>query len=420
MWIDTEKWQEIFKTLGQHKLRTFVTGLGVFWGILMLTLLLGATKGLENGVNSRFPAVPNVVFVWIKGTTQMPYQGMSVGRQIGFKAEDVALIEKNVASVGFIRGQNSVGIWNGTPPYTVRKEKNGTFYVEGTHAGMEGIKSFTVNQGRSINDIDNRDRRKVAVIGKRVLAQLFNPDENPIGADITLNGINFTVVGVFESYTAGNKQQEEEKIYLPNDTLRYSFNQAGWIGSFAIIPKPGIHAAVAEQEVKQYLAEIKKVHPDDLGVFGSFNLQNEYEKIQGLFFGMTFIGWFVAVGTILSGAIGVGNIMLIVVKERTREIGLRKAMGATPASITGMIVQEAIFITSIAGYAGLVMGVLVLELVNMLLAKAEDKGFFGTFELNFNTALVALTVLVVSGLLASLLPASKAASVNPIVALQDE
>lgn len=420
MFIDTEKWQEIFKTLSQHKLRTFLTGLGVFWGIFMLTLLLGATKGLENGVNSRFPSVPNVVFVWIKGTTQLPYQGMSVGRQIAFKAEDVALIEKNVASVGFIRGQNSVGIWNGTPPYTVRKEKNGTFYVEGTHEGMEGIKSIAINQGRGINDTDNLDRRKVAIIGKRVLAQLFSPDENPIGADITLNGINFTVVGVFESYTSFNKQQEEEKIFLPNDTLRYAFNQVGWIGSLVIIPKEGVHAAIAEQEVKKFLAELKQVNPEDRGVFGSFNMQNEFERIQGLFFGMTFLGWFVAVGTILSGAIGVGNIMLIVVKERTREIGLRKALGATPASITGMIVQEAIFITSVAGYAGLVAGVLLLELANMAMAQAEDTGFFGTFELNFNTALIAMTVLIVSGLFASMLPASKAAAVNPIVALQDE
>lgn len=420
MLIDTEKWQEIFKTLSQHKLRTFLTGLGVFWGIFMLTLLLGATKGLENGVNSRFPSVPNVIFIWIKGTTQMPYEGMSVGRQISFKPEDVALIEKNIPSVEYIRGQNSVGIWSGTPPYTVRKDKNGTFYVEGTHEGMEGIKSITITQGRGINAIDNQDRRKVAIIGKRVVSQLFSPDENPIGADITLNGINFTVVGVFESYTAGNKQQEEEKIFLPNDALRYAFNQVGWIGSFVLVPKPGVHAAVVEQEVKKYLAELKQVNPEDRGVFGSFNMQNEYEKIQGLFFGMTFIGWFVAVGTILSGAIGVGNIMLIVVKERTREIGLRKALGATPGSITRMIVQEALFITSVAGYAGLVAGVLLLELANMLLSQAEDKGFFGTFELNFSTAIIALTVLVISGLFASMMPASKAAAVNPIVALQEE
>lgn len=420
MWIDTEKWQEIFKTLGQHKLRTSLTGLGVFWGIFMLTLLLGLTKAFENGVKGSFPAVPNIAWIWIQGTTQLPYQGMAVGRQVGLKAEDVALIAKNVPSVGSIRGQNSVGIWNGSPPYTVRKEKNGTFYVQGSHAGMEGIHSFRVNQGRGINEIDSRDRRKVALIGKRVLSQLFTEDENPIGADITLNGINFTVIGVFESYSAGNKQQEEEKIYLPNETLRYSFNQRGWIGSLVVQPKPGIHAAVAEKDVKKYLSELKKVHPDDRGVFGSFNLQNEYDKIEGLFFGMTFFSWVVAIGTIMAGAIGVGNIMLIVVKERTREIGLRKALGATPGSIVGMIVQESLFITAVAGYAGLVAGVGLLELLNKVREMSGESGFFGKPELDFQTALTALTVLIISGLIASILPSSKAASVNPIVALQDE
>lgn len=420
MWIDTEKWQEIFKTLGQHKLRTFLTGLGVFWGIFMLTLLLGATKGLENGVKNGFPAVPNIVWVWIQGSTQMAYQGMSTGRQIQLKPEDVELIQKNVASVGSIRGQNSVGIWNGTPPYTVRKDKNGTFYVQGTHPGMESVHSFRIQQGRGFNEIDAQEARKVAIIGKRVLTQLFAEGENPIGQSIEVNGINFTVVGVFESFDSGNKQQEEEKIYFPNDTLRYAFNQVGWIGSFVVMPKPGIHARIAEQDVKRYLAEIKHVHPDDRGVFGSFNLQNEYDKIQGLFFGMKFVGWFVAVGTILAGAIGVGNIMLIVVKERTREIGLRKALGATPNSIVGMIVQESIFITTVAGYTGLVVGVLLLEMLNAVFAMMGDTGFFGKFELDFLTALTALTVLIIAGLLASILPASKAAGVNPIVALQDE
>lgn len=421
MWIDTEKWQEIFKTLGQHKLRTFLTGLGVFWGIFMLTLLLGVTKALENGVKNGFPAVPNIVWIWIQGSTQMAYQGMSTGRQITLKAEDVELIQKNVASVGSIRGQNSVGIWNGTPPYTVHKDKNGTFYVQGTHAGMESIHSIRIQQGRGINDIDDKERRKVAIIGKRVYSQLFAEGENAVGENIEVNGISFTVVGVFDSFNAGNKQQDEEKIYFPNDTLRYAFNQVGWIGSFVVIPKPGIHARETEQDVKRYLAEIKHVHPDDRGVFGSFNLQNEYDKIQGLFFGMKFIGWFVAVGTILAGAIGVGNIMLIVVKERTREIGLRKALGATPQSIVGMIIQESLFITAVAGYAGLVVGVLLLEGLGKLLQLAGDSmAFFGKPELDFQTALTALTVLIIAGLLASILPASKAAGVNPIVALQDE
>lgn len=421
MIIDTEKWQEIFKTLGQHKLRTALTAFGVFWGIFMLTVLLGAGKGLENGVNEGFPRVPNIVWVWVQGKTQVPFQGMPIGRQITLKPEDVAAIEKNVPSVGLIRGQNSVGIWSGTPPYAVHKDKNGTFYVEGMHANMENINSLALIEGRAINEFDDREKRKVVIIGTRVRTQLFEEGESPIGADITINGISFKVVGVFKSLANGNEQQEEEKIYIPNDTLRYAFNQVGWIGSFVIQPKPGIHARIAEEEVKKYLAELKKVDPSDAGVFGSFNLQNEFDKVEGLFTGIKVFSWIVAIGTIMAGAIGVGNIMLIVVKERTREIGLRKALGATPGSVVGMIVQESIFITTFAGYLGLVMGVLLLEGIGKLLdANGGSAGFFGKPEVDFGTAFSALLVLVISGLLASLMPAAKAASVDPIVALQDE
>jgi len=421
MIIDTEKWQEIFKTLGQHKLRTALTAFGVFWGIFMLTVLLGAGKGLENGVNEGFPRVPNIVWVWIQGPTQVPYQGMNIGRQIRIEAQDVAAIEKNVASVSFVRGQNSVGIWAGSPPYTKYKDKNGTFYVQGTHAGMDNINSLRLEAGRSINDIDDRERRKVAIIGKRVRTQLFDSGIDPIGKEITISGISFTVIGIFESLASGNEQQEEEKIYIPNDTLRYAFNQVGWVGSIVVLPKPGLHARIAEQDVKRYLAEIKKVSPDDVGVFGSFNLQNEYDKIQGLFTGISAFSWIVAIGTIMAGAIGVGNIMLIVVKERTREIGLRKALGATPASIVSMIVQESILITAVAGYFGLVVGVFLLEgITQLILANGGNAGMFRNPEVDFKTAIMALLVLTVSGILASLLPAAKAAAVNPIVALQDE
>ena len=421
MIIDTEKWQEIFKTLGQHKLRTSLTAFGVFWGIFMLTVLLGAGKGLENGVIEGFPRVTNSVYIWIQGTTQVPYQGLPIGRQIRLEAADVKAIQDNVPSVNFIRGQNSVGIWDGTPPYTKYKDKNGTFYVQGTHAGMTNINSMRIIEGRSINETDDNERRKVAIIGTRVKTQLFDEGVNPLGENITISGISFTVIGVFKSLADGNQQQEEEKIYIPNDTLRYAFNQVGWVGSFVVIPQPGLHARIAEQDVKKYLAEIKKVSPDDVGVFGSFNLQNEFDKIQGLFTGIEVFSWMVAIGTIMAGAIGVGNIMLIVVKERTREIGLRKALGATPTSIVAMIVQESIFITAIAGYMGLVVGVFLLEGVsNVLEASGGGSGMFRRPEVDFGTAISALVVLVISGFLASLMPAAKAAAVNPIVALQDE
>jgi putative ABC transport system permease protein len=419
--IDIEKWQEIFSTLSRHKLRTALTAFGVFWGIFMLTVLLGMGKGLEIGVAEGFPRNTNTVWVWSKGTTQIPYEGMPIGREIGLKPEDVQAIARNVPSVGFITGQNSVGIWGGVPPYTVRKSRNGAFSIQGGFAGMENINSLQIVQGRSFNDMDQQQRRKVAVIGQRVRDQLFAADENPLGEDFEINGIIFEAIGVFKSTQNGNQQQEEERIYLPNDTLRYAFNQTGRIGSFIVIPKPGIHARVAESDVKNYLAKINKVSPDDKGVFGSFNLQEEHDKVDGLFTGIKGFSWIVAIGTIFAGAVGVGNIMLIVVKERTREIGLRKALGATPASIVAMIMQESVFITAVAGYSGLVVGTLLIETIASALNAAGGKaGFMGPPEVEFKTAIVALVVLVISGLLASLMPAAKAAAVNPIVALQDE
>jgi len=276
-------------------------------------------------------------------------------------------------------------------------------------------------EGRPFDLWDEQLRRKVALIGQRVRDQLIPKDEPAVRKDLTINGISFEVIGVFQSQSNGNQQQNEERIYLPNDTLRYAFNQEGWVGDFVVMPKPGVSARVMEEDVKKFLAKRKRVNPDDKGVFGSFNLQNEYEKVQGLFAGMKAFSWVVAVGTILAGAIGVGNIMLIVVKERTREIGLRKALGATPASIVLMIVQESVFITAVAGYIGLVVGTLLLQVVARALNTGGDASrFFTRPEVDFKTAIVALGVLVISGLLASLMPAARAAAVNPIVALQEE
>ncbi len=421
MFIDVEKWQEILKTLSRHKLRTVLTAFGVFWGIFMLTVLLGAGKGLQHGVENGFPRIQNAVFIWSQGSTQLPYEGMPIGRHITFRAEDVDAIAKNVSSVAMVRGQNSVGIWSGSPPYTVYKSKNGAFSVQGAFPGTEDVQALRVIEGRGINAFDEAHRRKVALIGRRVRDQLFTDGEAALGSDITINGISFTVVGVFESLQQGNEQQEEERIYLPNDTLRYSFNQIGWVGSLVVIPKPGVHARVAEEDVKRFLAQRNKVHPNDRGVFGSFNMQNEFDKVQGLFVGINLFSWIVAIGTIFAGAVGVGNIMLIVVKERTREIGLRKALGATPLSIVGMIMQESLFITVVAGYTGLVVGALLIEgVARMLEASGGNAGFFANPEVDFVTAITALAVLVAAGVLASLLPAAKAAAVNPIVALQDE
>jgi len=386
----------------------------------MLTALLGAGKGFENGVYDGFPRVQNTVFIWSQGVTQLPYQGMPTGRQIKLQADDIDEISRNVSSVGMIKGQNSVGLWGAAPAYTVYKSKNGAFAVQGGFPGLEGIMTMQIDEGRSFDALDEQQRRKVAIIGARVESQLFGKDERALRHDVTINGMSFQVIGVFHSLSNGNQQQEEEKIYLPNDTLRYAFNQVGWVGNFVVLPKPGVQASVAEADVKRYLAKKYRVNPDDKGVFGSFNLQNEFDKVQGLFTGITMFSWVVAIGTIFAGTIGVGNIMLIVVKERTREIGLRKALGATPASIVLMIMQESLFITAIAGYAGLVVGTLVIQAIATMLGPHGKPGFFSRPEVDFETAITALAVLITAGVLASLMPARRAAAVNPIVALQEE
>jgi putative ABC transport system permease protein len=313
---------------------------------------------------------------------------MPIGRQIGLKPENVDAIARNVGSVGFITGQNSVGLWGGVPPYTVRKSRNGAFSIQGGFAGMENINSLRIIRGDPSIPWTSSSGRKVAVIGQRVRDQLFANDESPLGQDVTINGIIFEVVGVFRSTQNGNQQQEEERIYLPNDTLRYAFNQTGVIGSFVVVPKPGFHAHVVENDVRNYLAQLNKVSPDDKGVFGSFNLQDEHDKVQGLFTGIAVFSWMVAVGTIFAGAVGVGNIMLIVVKERTREIGLRKALGATPASIVVMIMQESVFITAVAGYSGLVLGTLLLESIAQRVERRRRQGgLHGPAEVEFQTAI---------------------------------
>ncbi len=419
--FDIEKWQEIFSNLKQHKLRTSLTAFGVFWGIFMLTVLLGAGKGLENGVIENFKEIPNSAWIWPRSKTQLAFGGMPVGRFIELKSEDVEGILANVPSVGKVYSQNNIGLYGGAPAETSYKNNNGNFSIQGVHEGMEPLYQQKVIEGRYINQLDNDAKRKVAVIGERVKEQLFKTGEKAIGAEISIAGSIFQVVGVYQTTSTGEDNSADEKVLLPNETLRYTFNQVKRVGSFVVLPKAGIHAEVAEKGVIAYLQQKNKVDPNDKGVFGSFNLQSEFEKIFNLFTGIKLFSWVVAIGTIMAGAIGVGNIMLIIVKERTREIGLRKALGATPVNIVSMVVQESVFITAVAGYGGLVVGVLLIEGVNAAMSTQEGKAsMFRHPEVDFQTAIIALIVLVIAGFLASLMPAARAAGVNPVVALQDE
>ena len=411
--FDIDKWQEIFITIRKNKLRTFITMLGVAWGIFMLVILLGAGRGFENGVTKQFDIAKNAVFIWSQRTS-IEYKGFKPGRYVRFTNDDVQAIRNEVPEIGVVAPRNQL-----SGAFTVnRNTKSSAFTVYGEYPDYTRVRPTIITSGRFINDLDIRDRRKVCVIGTRVREVLFQPEEEPIGEYIRIKGVSFKVVGIFKGKGNGDDAQEEaETIFLPSTTLQYTFNQVNTIDYFALAPKDGVPASIIETKVKQVLAKRHYVHPDDLKAFGSANVEEEYQRVQGLFLIIGAFSWFVGLLTIVAGVVGVSNIMLIVVAERTKEIGIRKALGATPASIIGLILQETIFITALAGYIGLLAGVGLLELINSFGVEGD---FFSNPEVDLNAAITATLTLVISGALAGLIPARRAAKVNPVIALSAE
>ncbi|WP_018479998.1 ABC transporter permease [Pontibacter roseus] len=415
--IDIDKWTEIYNTVKKHKLRTALTAFGVFWGIFMLVLLLGAGKGLEKGIVSEFNIAKNAVFLWTQRTS-VPYMGLKAGRTIQMTNDDVAAIRAFVPEVAVIAPSNQLrGSFS-----VVYGTKSSAFTVNGETPEVLQVKPTNVTSGRFINQKDIDEKRKVAVVGPRTLELLFEKGENPIGKYISIKGIYFQVVGVFEPLGKDEDVVEDaQTIYIPNTTLQQAFNQPNQVGFLALTPKPGIPAEVVEEKVKTLLMKRHNVAPTDLKAFGSANIEKEFQDVQGLFAGIAGFSWLVSIGTILAGIIGVGNIMLIVVKERTKEIGIRKALGATPISIVSLIIQESIVITGFAGYTGLLAGTGLIALIEYIMVKNEvQAGFFGPPEVNLGVAVTATVLLVAAGALAGLIPATKAARVNPVVALQEE
>jgi len=415
--FDIDKWQEIFGTIRKNKLRTVLTMFGVFWGIFMLMILMGSGNGLENGVNNEFNGwATNGGFVWSNRTT-MPYNGLQPGRYIRFVNEDRNALLSRVKDLEYLAPRLNLG--NRT---ISRKDRSGSFRINGDYPDYQKIQIVKMVDGRHINELDIKHFRKVAVIGDYVKRVLFEDDEEPVGNYVKINNIYFQVVGVFKSQRSSEQaERDEQTIYIPFSTFQQAFNYGNFVGWFAFTAKPGIPVSEVETEMKSVLMERHHIHPEDFNALGSNNLEEEFGRIKRLFSGIEIFIWIVGIGTLMAGVIGVSNIMLIIVKERTKEIGIRKSIGATPFSIIGLIIQEAIFITLVAGYIGLVTGVVLLSGLSYAMESYDiDTGMFANPEVNMTTALLSLFVLVLGGALAGLIPATKAAKINPIEALHSE
>jgi len=423
--FDLDHWQEIWDALRKNKLRTFLTAFGVFWGIFLLVLLLGSGNGLSNGVNAGFSGTAtNSLFVWGQRSSK-PYKGLAAGRAIEFSNEDTAALRRDVTEARLVAPRLQLGGFRGGNTVT-RGGNTGAFSVMGDLPEIVQIQSLKVINGRFLDHIDLEEHRKVAVIGKRVQEILFDKGEDPIGGSIKINGVYFKVIGVFASRQSGNQAERDlQTIYTPFTTAQQAFNQNNKVHWYAITSKDGVPASKAEEHALAILRERHTVAPDDNRAIGHFNLEEEFGKIQALFGGIRALMWIVGIGTLAAGAIGVSNILLIIVRERTKEIGIRRAVGATPWAIMGQILLEALVLTSVAGLLGLCAGVGVLEAVSLVMAKAGGAGgsqpsMFQNPGVSLANAVQALAILVGVGALAGSFPAQRAVAVTPVVALRSE
>lgn len=416
--FDADSWQEIFATIKKNKLRTFLTCFGVFWGIFMLVVMLGSGSGLRNGILKDFAGTAtNSFFCWAQKTSK-PYKGMKPGRNFNFNNEDTKAL-KTLKELGVVAPMNQLGNYEGTNN-VVRGLKNGGFEVSGIYPDLRKIEATRITSGRFINQNDIDQKRKVAVIGKRVREVLFNKDENPIGDYIRVQGVYFRVIGVTEPASGGDRGREAgEKVQIPFTTFQQAFNYGDIVGWYAIMAAPGVKATEAEDKALAVLRERHKVAPDDAIAIGHWNMEKEFDKLSGLFTGIEGLVWVVGIGTLLAGIIGVSNIMLIVVKERTKEIGIRRAIGAPPSNIVRQLILESVFLTTIAGYVGLVLSVALMEGIASVLPD-DDNSMFTNPTIDFNIAVTALCILVCAGALAGLIPARKAIAIPPVEALRYE
>ena len=414
-----DTWIEILGSVSKNKARTTITVIGVLWGIFIYITLSGAAKGLDNGFEKQFERVAmNSMFAWAQQTS-VPYDGFKTGRQLQLKLRDVILLKNKIPEIQFIAPRNARGVFGGETPMASRNQKSGTYNVYGDFPVLLKIATKDIyDGGRFLNEEDVQHARKVCVIGERTQKELFNSEEKPVGEFIKIGNSFFQVIGVHK-YAQGGGFEDDGDIFIPFTTFKQIYNTSDNVSWMAIAAYDDADVIKVEKKVKEVLKKIHRVAPEDDQAFGSFNLGEIFNKVKGFSKGLTFLSLVVGVATIFAGVIGIGNILLISVKERTRELGVRRALGATPYEIKTQIILESVFLTLVSGVLGIILGALVLAGINAATKDVDDFPYTNpTVPIPY--IIGALLIMVVLGTLIGLIPAQRAVSIKPIDALREE
>lgn len=410
--FDSDTWQEIYGSIRKNKLRTFITILGVWWGIFLLVTLLGGARGIENGFNRLFGNfATNSVFVWTQ-STDTPFKGFQKGRRFRLTFNDIEVLKSEYKEeIKFLAPRSQ------TNNLIIKDFKSGNFTVSGDYPVLDKIQKKSLIYGRFINTNDILRESKVCVISEDIYKQLFEKNVNPIGEYVKINNIGYQVIGVYEPPTTISF--DGEAAYIPFTTFQKVYNRANKIDWMMITANEGVDINQMETDILLSLKNLHKVHPEDKRAFGSVNLGNEIGKVTGFLTGMQFLTWFVGIATLIAGVFAIGNILLITVKERTKEIGIRRAIGATPIEIRRQVVLESVFLTTVAGMLGIFFGALILYAIDSLFGQGDDAALVNP-TVNIPIILIAFAILIVLGTLIGMIPAFMATIIKPIEALREE
>ncbi|MDC0177973.1 ABC transporter permease [Polaribacter sp.] len=409
--FDSDTWQEIYGSIRKNKIRTLITIIGVLWGIFLLIVLLGAARGMENGFNKLFGNfATNSVFVWTQ-STDIPFKGFQKGRRFNLNTNDIKALKSEYSKeIKFLAPRNQ------TNNLVIHNFKSGNFKVSGDYPVLDKIQKKKLIYGRFLNVNDIISNSKVTAISEDMYKQLFDKDVFPIGEYIKINAINYKVIGIYEP--SNTIDIDGDTAYIPFTTFKKVYNKANKIDWMMITAHEGTDITQMEKDILRTLKSLHKVHPDDKRAFGSANLGENIGKITGFLIGMQFLTWFVGLATLIAGVFAIGNILLITVKERTKEIGIRRAIGATPKSIRQQVILESVFLTTIAGMLGVVFGALVLFFIDRALGVGPDAVLINP-TVNIPIIMIAFVTLVVLGTLIGIIPAHMATVVKPIEALRE-